>query len=242
MTYNILTIGDLHGRDIWKNICTPEYIETNKLNKIVFLGDYVDSFDISYNKQLSNLRDLINFKLKNNNLVELLIGNHDIQYLLTKEKIDLVKCSGFQEKYYSDYHNIFKNYKDLFTIAYQYKNYLFSHAGIHKGWYNYRFIKYVKDHEMISTALNREFRNENEVLFDCGFIRGGRQKVGGILWADKKETSKKPLIGYHQIIGHTIVSEIKTIKIGVDTSLTYLDTQDTQVDFSKIGLLIKIKI
>jgi metallophosphoesterase superfamily enzyme len=35
-------IGDVHGRDVWKNI-----IEVEKPNRVVFIGDYFDSFDIS---------------------------------------------------------------------------------------------------------------------------------------------------------------------------------------------------
>lgn len=240
MTNNILAIGDIHGRSIWKDII-KHYINYERINKIVFVGDYVDSFDISADEQIKNLRDIINFKLQNKNSVELLIGNHDIQYYLPLTKLIMVKCSGFQEEKYFDYHNIFRNYKELFNISYQFKNYIFTHAGIHRGWYNYRFKEFHLENETLSQSLNREFHLENDVLFDCGYKRGGSFKSGGPLWADKSETYSKPLTGYHQIIGHTITSNIKYYKKNSDTSVTYIDTQNTQIKAEENGLLIKIK-
>lgn len=35
-----IVIGDLHGKDIWQTIDFTQY------EKVVFLGDYVDSFTI----------------------------------------------------------------------------------------------------------------------------------------------------------------------------------------------------
>ena len=112
-TYNILTIGDLHGKDVWKQIIN-KYNQEDDLHKIVFLGDYLDSFDVSKVGQLENLRELIEFKERFPYIVELLIGNHDIQYYLPMSFIDKNRCSGFQSESHFDYHIIFKQYKNLF--------------------------------------------------------------------------------------------------------------------------------
>ena len=239
MTYNILAIGDIHGRDKWKDII--DSYSNERIDKIVFIGDYVDSFDISAEQQLMNLRELINFKLNNKQTVELLIGNHDIQYMVPTEYLNKVKCSGFQETHYSDYHNIFKNYKELFNIAFQHKNWLFSHAGIHRGWYNFTFKQFHQEGESLAESLNHQLKNTNEILFDCGFKRGGSQKVGGPLWADKSETLRKPLQGYHQVVGHTIIKDITKYNKSNDTSITYIDNQNIEKDSIKNGLLIKIE-
>ena len=42
MVMKLVAIGDIHGRDIWKQI-----VETEQPNTVVFVGDYFDSFDKS---------------------------------------------------------------------------------------------------------------------------------------------------------------------------------------------------
>jgi len=37
-----IILGDTHGRDLWKQIVEIE----NDADRIIFLGDYFDSFDI----------------------------------------------------------------------------------------------------------------------------------------------------------------------------------------------------
>jgi predicted MPP superfamily phosphohydrolase len=69
----IIAIGDLHGKDCWLTI------DPDKYDKIIFVGDYVDASDISREKIVENLEQVIAFKLKHPEKVELLLGNHDIQ-------------------------------------------------------------------------------------------------------------------------------------------------------------------
>ena len=47
----IIAIGDIHGRSIWKNI-----VSANSYDKVVFLGDYFDSFDIHTLDQIDNFK------------------------------------------------------------------------------------------------------------------------------------------------------------------------------------------
>ena len=74
----ILVIPDLHGNDIWEKIVEQEI---NNVDKIIFLGDYVDSYHLSDDKILLNLRNVITFKIRNKDKVELLLGNHVYLYL-----------------------------------------------------------------------------------------------------------------------------------------------------------------
>jgi len=221
-TYNILVIGDLHGKSDWLSLIQKQ---TLPIHKVVFLGDYVDSYDITIEKQIDNLINIINFKSKNIETVELLLGNHDIQYVLPMNMLNKVRCTGFKSEAYYSFHLLFNEFKNFFSLAYQYKNYLFTHAGIHRGWYNFRF-KMFHNNETLAAALNREFICNNDVLYDCGYIRGGSKKMGGPLWADFIETHKKPLTGYHQIVGHTRRDTIRTYTKNTDTSVTYCDVLD----------------
>ena len=124
-----ITIGDLHGRDTWKSINPDDY------DKIIFIGDYLDSFDILPVIILHNLKEIIEFKKQYPDKVVLLLGNHDVSYIFNHSG-----TSGFQKGMLWDYQHLFKSNIDLFKIAYEYKNVLWTHAGVSQGW----FTKYLK--------------------------------------------------------------------------------------------------
>ena len=69
-------IGDTHGRDLWKQIVEVE----SDADKIIFLGDYFDSFDISGVVQLHNFNEIVEFKKNSDKEIVLLFGNHDHHY------------------------------------------------------------------------------------------------------------------------------------------------------------------
>lgn len=217
----ILSIGDLHGVDIWKTFGDiPKLLEGGfkpKYDYYVFVGDYVDSFVKTNIEILDNLKDLIKFKKSYPNNVILLWGNHDIQYLTSYREHG---CSGYRPEAYFDLHELFRNNRKLFQLGFQIDNYLWTHAGIHRGWYEYEFPYESKN---IADDLNQAFLENNKSIFNVGYMRGGMNNVGGPLWADLSETSKKPIMGYHQIVGHTRLKEIKKIELNEDTSVTYID-------------------
>ena len=49
-----IVIGDIHGRDVWKKI-----VEHENADKVIFIGDYFDSFDIPSSDQINNFLDII---------------------------------------------------------------------------------------------------------------------------------------------------------------------------------------
>jgi hypothetical protein len=194
---NTISIGDIHGHDSWK------VIDPNKYDKIIFVGDYVDSFDISDDKILNNLLDIIQFKKSYSEKVILLFGNHDIQYLFNYSKYG---CSGFRPQMYEKLHNVFNQNKSLFSVAYQIENTLWTHAGVHQGWYKQRYKQ-----DISSGSLNVSFINGDQALFDVGYRRGGYYDVGGIFWCDKTELIGSPYRNLHQIVGHTHIDHITKI-------------------------------
>lgn len=69
-----LVIADIHGRDIWKKIVDQNF------DRVIFLGDYFDSFGIPGLVQLNNFEQICQFKKDQVTLgkeVTMLIGNHD---------------------------------------------------------------------------------------------------------------------------------------------------------------------
>lgn len=165
-----ISIGDIHGRDYWKSINPDEY------DKIIFVGDYTDSFVYPDIHILNNLLDIIAFKENYPDKVVLLLGNHDTDNYM----VGRAKCSGFRSEMYSALNKLFKRKENLFDLAFGIKTedfeYLWTHAGIHSGWYKHRFYPTIIDTPLkeapIYDQLNSQFRLRNNTLFDVGHLRG----------------------------------------------------------------------
>lgn len=237
----ILTIGDVHGHDTWKQALDywrPDEVKTliDQYDKIVFVGDYVDDFILDDAQIYKNLFEIIELKKLYPEKVILLWGNHDVQYLLgTKGK----GCTGYRPSMWLQLNELFTANRDLFQLAFQVENYLWTHAGVHKGWWKFQIqdqrfvIREGKKLEWldlektgtIADILNFCFEAQHQPIYDCGWQRGGHARVGSPLWADKNELYKKPLEGYHQIVGHTRIDKIKHYNNYKDknTSTTFID-------------------
>ena len=48
-----IVIGDIHGRDIWKSIVAQE-----NPDRVIFIGDYFDSFNIESVTQQHNFKEI----------------------------------------------------------------------------------------------------------------------------------------------------------------------------------------
>lgn len=102
---------------------------------MIFLGDYVSTHDmIPADQQVSNLKDILNYKDENPDKVVLLRGNHDTQHL----GYYWAECSGWDPKvwqYMSE-----SSFKERFLKLTQwiYVNddlkVIFSHAGVSQVW------------------------------------------------------------------------------------------------------------
>jgi predicted MPP superfamily phosphohydrolase len=120
----ILTIPDIHGKTIWKSVFDPSY------DLIVFLGDYVDSFDTPDDIMVQNLKDVISIKNDHPDKVVLLWGNHEMHYLFPGTQF---RCSGFRPSIVFEVSPLLIHNKSIFQFAFQYQNYLWTHAGVHRG-------------------------------------------------------------------------------------------------------------
>lgn len=236
----ILTISDIHGRNIWKTFADIKFLLTAEegaagyapfepeYDFYVFQGDYVDSFTESNQTIRENLLEIIRFKTLYPNNVILLWGNHDIYYWKNLPWIPMISSiSGFRPEMHYDLFEIFNRNYDLFQVAFQIDNYLWTHAGIHFGWYHYIFVKAIKDKGWddmsIAEQVNKAFKYRLDCLFDVDHYRGGYKKVGGPLWCSKQLIDKKPLKGLHQMVGHTPVNDFDKYTINDSTSITFCD-------------------
>ena len=280
--YNILTIGDIHGRTRWKEAIFggetefffwKQSIEENyeefvreehifhQWDKIIFVGDYVDSFDVSNEIILENLKDIVLFAKTYPDLVVLLLGNHDIQYIVQNEC-----CSGYRSEMRPDLNRIFTENKSLFKIAYLdefthslngkeiVNKTLWTHAGVTKGWHNellrdvnsprYRHTDFFigSGSWKIDKLLNVAWDLKVDNLYNVDNASGGVDLWAGPLWVRPHILNDFYLEGYDQVVGHTPQAAVYTHcpLFGVESNPAKLDTL-TYVDALSHGDFYRLK-
>lgn len=122
----ILIIPDVHGSYNWK--IAKEKI--NEVDKIVFLGDYFDSWDNKQPDQIENFLSICSFKRNNMGKCILLLGNHDFSYIT--RTISGKDVSGHQYDWASKISSALSANKDIIDLAYETDGWIFSHAGFSK--------------------------------------------------------------------------------------------------------------
>lgn len=234
-------IGDIHGRDVWKQIVE----EHENADNIVFIGDYFDSFDVDGLTQLRNAQDIIEFKkfqeLDPSKKVYLLIGNHDIHYWPGIK--DRGGTSGFQPTMMFQFEQFFRENEDMFQMAVSLgtiiNRRLCTHAGVSAkflkdvGYWTYDY----EDESHVAEFLNDLFKYKpNEFTFTAysdramGFVDGyGDNEDQSPIWirpkslqrANKNEDIKKM---YVQIVGHTQQNSIDIKGKTTGGKYYYIDT------------------
>ncbi len=204
-----ICIGDIHGRDTWKQIVTQE-----NADRIIFIGDYFDSFTIKAEKQMNNFLDIIAFKESSSNKeVILLIGNHDIHYF---PEIKDTATSGYQERYAFSIKMLMNANRKHLQMAYQMGEFIFTHAGVSSEFMDNNFEAWTVD--TMVEQLNELFKYQPQKFV---FNRNGLSSYGDdtfqtpiwirpkSLMAANKKTLRKKII---QIVGHTQVATIDISK------------------------------
>lgn len=229
-------VGDIHG-ELYLLENAIEEFELKKYDKLIFIGDYVDSHDCTDVEILHLLNQLIEYKKANPTKVFLLLGNHDWQYYHLFN--DEFRCSGFRNNISKELYKLFQDNKDLFQIAHKDGEYLATHAGISKKWwgrYYDRLLYYAEKHlDMkgdFDTILNTiKDTPDRWILGTVGQLRGG-WGYGGPIWADKSElgTHESSKI-WKQIVGHSRVPDITTV-----SNVTFIDCLHKKLNFFTVNL------
>jgi len=205
----LVAIGDIHGRDIWKQIVAKEH----DADEFVFVGDYFDSFTIKGVDQINNFLDIIEFR--NTSIyhkVTLLIGNHDYHYY---PGIDETGTSGYQTLLAPSIKHVVSDNKQYLQAAYQSGEFVFSHAGLSSEWLDDNIIMW--DVPNLVMYINDLFYYQPQKLAYRSFKQVGDQVYGvngygdetfqGPMWIRPKslmkanyDTLRKQII---QVVGHT---------------------------------------
>lgn len=221
----ILVIPDIHQDfafvDRVLNDC-------NNADKVIFLGDYFDSFwdsprVFSFDDSCIRLRHLVLEHLDKDKFV-FLVGNHDMSYIYNNNGSHTKSphmtpdyfCSGVTKSKASKFRKHFFSeglkdqfFLDNFKLVHREGDWTFSHAGIIRshipfGMYANNFLN-----EVVPETW-KEFRNfsfrYNYLLSDVGVCRYGNATNGGILWCDwRYDFIPDDDIG-KQVVGHTTLA------------------------------------
>lgn len=197
----LIAIGDIHGREHWKRMVANE----PEADKIVFIGDYFDSFGISANRQIVNFKEILQLKRDNPDKVVLLLGNHDFHYISEMEEA----YSGYNSEYAEDIEAVVKQAikEELVQMAFQWNQFLFTHAGVTNTWYFENCEQgWEKDY-----IINKVFK-ENPEAFK--FTEGMNHSMSGNditqtpIWVRPESLLTDMPDGIRQVVGHTTQEQI----------------------------------
>ena len=193
-------LGDTHGRSLWKDIIAKETPD-----RVVFIGDYFDSFDIGSAEQQFNFKEIIAFKESAQYEVIMLIGNHDYHYYPGGETY-----SGYQHGAAPAIRQLLEENKHHLQMCYQLDNILCSHAGIGHNW----LVEQEKYESGSIADFVNDIWNYKPIRFMFyGFDPYGDNKTQTPIWirpasllSGNRDTFLKT--DYIQIAGHTQVHKI----------------------------------
>lgn len=246
----LIAVGDIHGRDVWKDklfgstydyqnwvtrvfdngiqdLMSDQY-PFHQWDKIIFVGDYVDSFTVSNVEMKKNLEDIVRFKKAYPDKVVLLLGNHDVQYIVSGHT-----CSGYRPEMRPDFYQIFRDNYDLFDMAHIVETVgyptLFTHAGVTKGWEKQLRAAFENTHShkwqlfaehaksRIDNLINVAWKFELPEVFNVDRDSGGVSKYAGCLWVRPQKLKADAIDGYDQVVGHTPCAGVQTHPIDTNT-------------------------
>jgi hypothetical protein len=204
----LVAIGDIHGRDYWKQIIDQE----QDADIFVFVGDYFDSFTIKGADQINNFLDIIEFKKQSKVPVILLLGNHDYHYY---PGIEDNGTSGYQTLMAPSIKHVVSDNKQHLQASYQVDEFIFTHAGLSSEWLDDNIVMwdvpnlamYINDlfYYQPQKLAYRPYKQVGSTVYGVGGY--GSETFQGPLWirpkalmAANRDTLRNQII---QVVGHT---------------------------------------
>jgi hypothetical protein len=224
-----IILGDTHGRSTWKIA-----IHQDKPDRVIFIGDYFDSFEISGVEQINNFKEIIQYKEDNPQVeVVMLIGNHDYHYF---PEIGYTGTTGYQSGIAPSITQVIDENRHHLQMAYQMDRFLFTHAGVSPVFMDEAFGSIGWQKENIEEDLNELFRFKPRVFDFNGFDATGDNTTQTPIWIRPRSlmsANKKHPKGlkkdYIQVVGHT---QMRKLDIESSDKFTggryyFIDTMDT---------------
>lgn len=225
-----VVIGDIHGRDCWKQIIIDE-----QPNRVIFIGDYFDSYDdYTAAEQMHNFKEIIEYKESDKAEVIILVGNHDFHYIDGSEHY-----SGYQFGAASGINILlFDNMKHI-QMAYQMDDYLFTHAGVSHDWYTYWMKVLHLEGDSVVDNINEMWKTSSRPFRFAGWNPYGDSKESSPIWIRPKSLQKANRDTFRdqfiQVVGHTQQKKIDTKGKSSGGRYYYIDTLGTSGEYMVIN-------
>lgn len=224
MKNKTVIIGDLHGSSVWKLITHLE-----NPDRVVFIGDYFDSYDFNAEQQCNNYLDIIEYKKTSGKEVIMLIGNHDHHYIVGNSG-----TSGYQALGSLMIFPIVKATLDHLQMAYRFDDIVCTHAGIGEAFLDGVF---GKDGWTVDTMVDQ--LNELEKYKPLSFLFNGRDNSGDDMgqtpiWIRPRslmkdsQVLKKSII---QVVGHTQMKKVDVNDKSTGGRYFFIDTLGTSGEY-----------
>lgn len=233
----IVAIGDIHGRDTWWQIAEANL----DADKIVFIGDYLDSAigqEVEPEIQLHNLKEIVRFRRENPDRVILLFGNHDEHYRQFNANT-IYNYSRFQKDVAHHFTPLIEELIENREVqaAWFHETYIFSHAGITNTW--------MQDWGVTEYNINDKLIEQPEafrfISRGYGYSGSGDNIFQGPLWVRMPSLRKDAYKKYTHIhiVGHTQVESIEPDApiCGIDALKVgqYLVIENGEMVVKKVG-------
>jgi len=228
-----LILGDTHGRSNWKLA-----IHQNKPDRVIFIGDYFDSFDIPGLDQIYNFKEIVHYKESNPQVeVVMLIGNHDHHYY---PEIGYTGTSGYQSGIAPSISQVINENRHHLQMAYGFEDFLFTHAGVSPVFMDQVFGENDWSIETVVVDLNELFKYKPKAFEFNGVDGYGDNITQTPIWirprslmSANKKHEKGLKKDYIQIVGHTQMNKLDLTGSDKFTGGRYyfIDTMDTTGEY-----------
>ena len=205
-----IVIGDVHGRSLWKLIVHQE-----NPDRVIFIGDYFDSFDITGVEQIQNFKEIVEYKTTSGKEVIMLIGNHDHHYF---PEIGYTGTSGYQKGIAPNITQVIDENRQHLQMAYSFDEFLFTHAGVSPTFMDGEFGEEGWVEDNVVELLNDLFKYKPKSFDFNGTDPYGDNTYQTPIWirprslmAVNKKHNKGLKKKYIQIVGHTQVKKLDLV-------------------------------
>ena len=232
MSNKVLFVGDLHCKQEYVLPYVSKLVESQDVNKVVFLGDYVDDWNVPDKYVIKALDAQVEWYKKWSDKVDVvnLCGNHDWSYLHKDKYV----ASG--HRYDIERSVRYRLNKLNLQMSCAVDKYLVTHAGVTREWLSYVGCKDENvNTQTLSNSINLLYEMTDTRLNSCGLSRGGSD-VAGPLWCDAYEDlDNMEGFGVSQIVGHSPVSCV-CCNTNKDNTVTYVcDTMSITRQGTPVG-------
>lgn len=212
----VLFCGDIHNKAKCILPLVDEVIAQQGIDRVIFLGDYVDEFNEGSKCIIEStmfLADWVNARRAKGLTVNVLMGNHDLPYVVVyqdpgyyqvRNSVSVPNHGSAQYKLRDvmrsmiDSVAVYISYNDASTGVQ--RGLVASHAGFVESWSNKFGYKGAKD--LVSKTNSLYKQDSLYRLSWAGPERGGFD-LPSPCWAGEHELIKGAVQGVTQVVGHT---------------------------------------